>query len=175
MTGALDRFRSSRARAGLTGRWRLFRHDAGRVAGPPPWAYVALFLTSLAIGPWSAAAFGAVAVWLSNGVMAAALLQLHRRPALAVIGVCFVANVVSKVLRGGSAVFLWLNAVLNVGEAMLAAVLARRVCGAALDMRRPGRLARFAHLAVAPAMGLSAVIAIGVMYLLDPVAPAVLL
>jgi signal transduction histidine kinase/ActR/RegA family two-component response regulator len=159
----------------LKGRWRLFRHDAGRVAGPPAWAYVALFLASLAIGHWTTASFGAVAVWVSNGVLAAAFLQLHRREAIAVAVACFAANLLSNVFRGDPSLFVGVNAVLNLGEAMLVAVLARRVCGAALDMRRPGRLLRFAFLAVTPAVGLSAVVAIGLLYVARPVPAPVLL
>lgn len=158
----------------MRGQWRLFRHDAGCAAGPPPWAYVALFVASLALGFWSARMFGAVAVWLSNGVMAAALLQLHRRQAVTVIAICFIANLANNVVRGDPGVFLWLNAVLNLGVAALAAVLARRVCGAALDMRRPARLARFAFLAALPAVSLSAVIAIGLMYVQTPLPPPML-
>ena len=130
-------------------RWRLFRHEAGRVAGPPAWAYVLLFALSQLVGHWSVASFGAVAVWLSNGVMVAALLQLHRRPAVAVITACFIINLLSNMVRGDPGAFLWVNALLNLGEAMLVAVLARRFCGAALDMRRPLRLTRFAVIAAA--------------------------
>jgi signal transduction histidine kinase/CheY-like chemotaxis protein len=127
----------------LRGRWRLFRHEGGRVAGPPPWLYVLLFALSQIIGHWSVDTFGSVAVWLSNGIMVAALLQLHRRPAMTVITACFAINLFSNTFRGDPGIFLWINAVLNLGEAMLAAVIARRFCGAALDMRRPRRLIRF--------------------------------
>lgn len=127
----------------MQGRWRLFRHEAGRVAGPPPWVYVLLFALSQLIGHWSVATYGTVAVWLSNGIMVAALLQLHRRPAMMVITACFAINLFSNTFRGDPGIFLWINAVLNLGEAMLAALIARRYCGAALDMRRPRRLVRF--------------------------------
>ncbi|MFN3931962.1 MAG: ATP-binding protein [Brevundimonas sp.] len=128
----------------MRGRWRLFRHEAGRVAGPPAWAYVLLFALSQLIGHWSVATFSSVVVWLSNGILVAALLQLHRRPALAVIAICLAINLVSNSLRGDPGILLWFNALLNLGLAMLVAVLARRFCGAALDMRRPVRLVRFA-------------------------------
>ena len=131
----------------MKGRWRLFRHDAGRIAGPPAWAYVLLFALSQLIGHWSVATYGAVAIWLSNGVLVAALLQLHRRSAVAVITACFAINILSNSVRGDPGAFLWINALLNLGEAMLVAVLARRFCGAALDMRRPRRLLRFSVLA----------------------------
>jgi two-component system, sensor histidine kinase len=131
----------------LRGSWRLFRHEAGLVAGPPAWVYVLLFALSQLIGHWSVATYGAVTVWLSNGIMAAALLQLHRRPAVAVLTACFTINILSNIVRGDPGMFLWINALMNVAEAALVALLARRFCGAALDMRRPGRLARFAVIA----------------------------
>ncbi len=159
----------------MKGRWRLFRHEAGRKAGPAPWVYVALFVTSLAVGFWSAREFGSVAVWLSNGIMAAALLQLHRREAISVLLACFAANLLNNVFRGDPGIFLWLNAVLNMGVAVITAVLARRFCGAALDMRRPHRLIRFTLLAALPAVVASAAVALGVMHALNPMTPTLLL
>lgn len=128
----------------MQGRWRLFRHEAGRVAGPAPWVYVLLFALSQIVGHWSAASFSAVAVWLSNGIMVAALLQLHRHPAMVVITACFAINLFSNVLRGDPGILLWVNALMNMAVAWLVAIQARRYCGAALDMRRPRRLMRFA-------------------------------
>ncbi len=149
----------------LRGRWRLFRHEAGRVAGPPPWAYVLLFAASQLVGHWSVATYGAVVVWLSNGIMAAALLQLHRRPALLVVAACFAINLFSNVVRGDPGAFVWINPLLNLGEAVYAALLARRYCGAALDMRRPRRLIRFAGCA-ANAVAVTSVVGMGVLWLL---------
>lgn len=145
----------------MKGRWRLFRHEAGRVAGPPPWTYVLLFLLSQLIGHWNVATFGTVAIWLSNGIMAAALLQLHRRPAVAVLTACFTINLFSNLLRGDPGVLMWVNALMNLGEAALAAVLARRFCGAALDMRRPRRLLAFALYAAVPAVAVVAFVGFG--------------
>ncbi|WP_425992023.1 response regulator [Brevundimonas sp. TWP2-3-2] len=136
----------------MQGRWRIFRHETGREAGPPAWAYVALFCASLLIGLWSVQQFGAVVMWLANGILLAAFLQLHRRKAIAVLAVCLAINLVTNVVRGDPMPFLWLNAVLNITEVMIAGVLARRFCGAALDLRRPRRLLRFAVAAVAPAV-----------------------
>jgi signal transduction histidine kinase/AmiR/NasT family two-component response regulator len=136
----------------------LFRHEAGREAGPPAWVYVLLFVASQLIGHWSVATYGAVAVWLSNGVMAAALLQLHRRPAVAVLAACFAINLFSNLIRGDDGAFLWINALMNLGESMLAAILARRFCGAALDMRRPRRMFAFALYAAVPAVALTAAV-----------------
>ena len=72
-TGITDPVRGRRDR--MHGRWRLFRHDAGRVSGPPPWAYVALFAACLLIGLWSAETFDAVVIWPANGE--AARLKVH--------------------------------------------------------------------------------------------------
>lgn len=145
----------------LRGHWRLFRHEAGRIAGPPAWVYVLLFAASQLIGHWSVATFDAVAVWLSNGILAAALLQLHRRPAVAVLTACFTINLFSNVIRGDVGVLLWLNALMNMGEAFLCAFLARRVCGAALDMRRPKRLLTFAGYSAVPAVAVTAAVGFG--------------
>ena len=149
----------------MRGHWRLFRHEAGRVAGPPAWVYVLLFAASQLIGHWSVASFGAVAVWLSNGILAAALLQLHRRPAVAVLIACFAINLGSNAIRGDLGMLLWLNAAMNMGEAMLCAVLARRVCGAALDMRRPKRLLAFAGYSAVPAVAVTGLVGFGLVML----------
>lgn len=144
----------------MAGRWRLFRHDAGREAGPPPAAYVLLFVLCLLLGQWSANTFQAVIVWPANGVMLAALLQLRRRKAIAVLLICAALNLGSNVLRGDSLPFLWSNVVLNFGQVLVAGVLARRIGGAALDMRRPRRLFAFAAFAAAPAVFLTTTIAV---------------
>lgn len=143
----------------MTGRWRLFRHDAGRAAGPPAWVYLALFVGCLGLGFWSVGTFGAVMIWSANGVLLAALLQLHRRQAMTVLIVAFAINLLSNVYRGDPQPFVWMNAVLNMGQVLLGGLLARRVSGAAIDLRRPGRLVRFSLLAVVPAVLLSAIIA----------------
>jgi signal transduction histidine kinase/CheY-like chemotaxis protein len=145
-------------------RWRLFRQDAGRSAGPPPFVYLLLFVLSMAVGQWSIGLYGTVVVWPANGVLLAALLQLHRRDAIRLLAVCFVINLLGNALRGDQPLMLVLNAVLNFGEVLLAGLIARRFCGAALDMRRPARLVRFALLAVAPAVMVSMVIGVGVQH-----------
>jgi signal transduction histidine kinase/CheY-like chemotaxis protein len=140
----------------MHGRWRLFRHDAGQASGPPPWAYVAMFAACLLVGIWSARTFNAVVIWPANGVMLAAALQLHKRQAIRVLAACFVLNIIGAIVRGDPQPMLWLNPVLNLFEACMAALIARRVCGAALDLRRPKRLANFALMAVVPAVLMSA-------------------
>jgi len=141
------------------GRWRLFRHDTGRAAGPPPWAYVLLFVAAQAFGQWSASTLHATVMWPANAILLAAVLQLHRRPALGALIACATINLGSNVMRGDPGVFAVSNVVLNLLQVVVAAVLARRLCGAALDMRRPVRLFRFAVGAVAPAVALSTALA----------------
>ncbi len=152
----------------MKGRWRLFRHDAGRVSGPPALAYVALYAAALVLGYWTMAQFGAATVWLANGVVTAALLQLHRRPAILVLAACVAIDLLASGLRGAPPLYMVGNVVLNIGMAMAAAVLARRVCGAALDLRRPGRLTRFAVLAVVPATVVAALLSMGVIAVIAP-------
>ncbi|MDI1280538.1 response regulator [Brevundimonas sp.] len=152
----------------MHGRWRLFRHEGGLASGPPAWAYVVLFSACLLLGIWSARTFGAVVIWPANGVMLAALLQLHRRKAVSVLAACLTINLLANIVRGDPMPFLWLNAVLNLGQVCLAGLIARRVGGAALDLRQPRRLANFALLAVTPAVLLSALLIVTVAASLRP-------
>ncbi|PZO06742.1 MAG: hypothetical protein DCF28_01230 [Alphaproteobacteria bacterium] len=142
----------------MKGRWRLFRHEAGMEAGPPPVAYVALYCACILIGFWSARTFDAIVIWPTNGVMLAALLQLHRRQAIWTVAVCFAINLASNMWRGDPMPFLIVNPVMNLFQVLLAALLVRRVGGAALDLRRPQRLVAVAVLAILPAVALSALI-----------------
>jgi signal transduction histidine kinase/CheY-like chemotaxis protein len=137
---------------------------------------VLLFALSQLIGHWSVATYGQVAIWLSNGILVAALLQLHRRPAMAVIAACFAINIASNTIRGDPGFLLWLNALMNLGEASLAALLARRFCGAALDMRRPRRLAAFGLFAALPAVLATAAVGYSIVLLVrqTTLSPAVL-
>lgn len=135
--------------------WRMFRHAAGREAGPPAAAYVILFVLCLLIGHWNASTYNAVIIWPANGVLLAAYLLLPRRKAAATLLVCFGLNLVSTALRGDAQPFVWLNPLLNLGQVLIAGVLARRFCGAALDLRRPRRFLCFALGAVAPAVFLT--------------------
>ncbi len=146
----------------MHGKWRLFRQEAGRVSGPPALVYILLFALCIAAGNWSAERYGAVMLWPANGVLVAALLQLHRRQAITVLASCFAINILGNFLRVEPPHLMVTNALLNLGEAMLAAVIARRFCGAALDLRRPVRLVRFVFLAAFPAVALSALIGVTV-------------
>ena len=141
-------------------KWRLFRPGSGHASGPRPALYVLLYLLCLAMSEWNAVRYGTIVVWPANGVALAALLQLHRREALRVLAACFLLNLGANILRGDVPYMVALFAGLNYGEILLAALLARRFCGAALDLRRPVRLARFVFLAAAPVAFAAAAIGI---------------
>ncbi|WP_333610443.1 MASE1 domain-containing protein [Brevundimonas bullata] len=144
----------------MSGRWRAFRHEAGQEAGPRSAVYVLLFMLCLLLGHWSTTTFQAVIVWPANGVMLAAFLQLPRRRAAVVLVICFGLNLLSAIVRGDAPPFVWLNPMLNLLQVLAAGLLARRLCGAALDMRRPRRMVLFAVGAAAPAVALTATISI---------------
>ena len=134
--------------------WRLFRHEAGRVAGPPAWAYLALFAVCQLAGFWMAQTFSVTILWPANAVLVAALLQLPRKQAVQVMGAAVALNLLGNLVRGDAGAALWGNALFNLIQVLVTTVLARRFGGAALDMRRPRRLLRFA-LALIPAVALS--------------------
>lgn len=134
----------------MGGKWRLFRQDAGRASGPPAWVYVLAFGLCVAAGNWGGSRYVSAIIWPANGVLLTAVLQLHRRGAIAVLAAGFAINLVGNLLRGAAPHMVVIFALFNVAEAFVAGMIARRYCGAALDLRRPVRLARFAALAVAP-------------------------
>lgn len=123
-------------------------------------AYVALYCACILIGFWSARTFDAIVIWPTNGVMLAALLQLHRRQALATVAVCFAINLASNVWRGDPMPFLIVNPVMNLFQVVFAALLVRRVGGAALDLRRPGRLLAFGIMGILPVVAASSLIVV---------------
>jgi EAL domain-containing protein (putative c-di-GMP-specific phosphodiesterase class I)/GGDEF domain-containing protein/integral membrane sensor domain MASE1 len=147
----------------VRGRWRLFRAGKGRAEGPPPSAYVALYLFCLALSHWNAVRYGTIVIWPANGVALAALLQLHRRAAIAVLTVCFALNLAGNMLRGDVALMVAVNAALNFGEVLVAGLVARRFCGAALDLRRPVRLFRFVFYAATPTALLAALVGLSLL------------
>lgn len=144
----------------MRGRWRLFRHEAARTSGWGPAAFIALYVAALILGTLSALAFGAVVFWPANAVMVAALLVLPRRQAIGVLCAGIALNLLNNVVRGDEMPFFILNVALNAIQVLVMAVVARRVGGAALDLRRPGRLLRFGLLAVAPAVLVSGGLAV---------------
>ena len=118
-----------------------------------------MFQISLVLAHLCQSTFGAVAIWPANGVLVAGLLLLDRRRAIAVLGTCFVLNLAWVVFaRGGDLQSSLIFSGLNAAESFAIAVAARRFCGAALHLKRPIRLARFALLAATPSVTLAAII-----------------
>lgn len=139
-------------------KWRVFREGDQPGAGLPAFAYVLLFVLCMALGFWSVARYQTVVLWPANGVLLAGALLLRRREAIRMLAVCFVLNLIGNVVRHDAWHMVVINALLNFGEVLACAMLARRFCGATLDLRRPVRLARFAFLAVLPAVAVCGVI-----------------
>lgn len=137
--------------------WRMFRHEGAARTRLPAWSFVALFLASLILTHLCRQWFGAIAVWPANGVIVAALLLLDRRKAATVFAVSILINLVFDYgVRGREIDRALMFTLLNAAESFAIAVVARRFCGAALEMRRPVRMVRFVLLAAAPAVILAA-------------------
>ncbi|MBU4238280.1 MAG: MASE1 domain-containing protein, partial [Alphaproteobacteria bacterium] len=118
-----------------------------------------LFIASQLLGQWSIAALHATVMWPANAVLLAAVLQLRRDKAMGVMVGCVLINLASNIIRGDILLFAVTNVALNLLQVGIAALLARRLCGAALDMRRPLRLFRFAVGAAVPAVAVTTLLA----------------
>jgi signal transduction histidine kinase/ActR/RegA family two-component response regulator len=130
---------------------RLFRAaQPPRSPWLPAWLIVSyVFATSLAT-VWSIGSGGLALFWLGNGIMAATLLLLPPRRAIPLV-LAFVAfDMMSSSGSGAPPHRVALMATCDLVESILAALLIRRFCGAALDMTRPRRLWSLILLAALP-------------------------
>lgn len=130
---------------------RLFREAQQRRS---PWlapslvlAYV--FATSLAT-IWSIGSGGLALFWLGNGIMAATLLLLPPRRAIPLVVAFAAFDMMSSAGSGAPPHRVALMAACDLTESVVAALLIRRFCGAALDMTRPRRLWSLVLLAALP-------------------------
>ncbi len=89
-------------------------------------------------------------LWLANGVVVAALVLLRRRAALCVLAASFLISLGFNFVLGLSLEAGVGFSAIDVGEVLAVAVLARRLCGARVDLVSPRRLAGFALSAAAP-------------------------
>ena len=87
---------------------------------------------------------GSAAFYLANGAIVAGLLVLPRRMAIAFCLGCFGLNLIQNAATGLVLRDNLLFSTLNQGFSLSIAVLARRFCGAAIDLSRFRRLAVFA-------------------------------
>ena len=119
-------------------------------------AYVASVLFSLSL---TREGEGIATVWLAGGILAAAFLLLPRRWSAPMAGACFLFNLGVNLAIGNAPAAALTFPVLTFGEAIAAAWLARRVCGATLRLTSLARVARLILLAVAPATAVTAILA----------------
>jgi signal transduction histidine kinase/ActR/RegA family two-component response regulator len=122
-------------------RWRFHRS-----AEPPRgWkqAFVLMAVYALAVIAsvmWGRSVENSTAFWAANGVLAAGLLLLRPRVAIAFAAVCIAFNAAANVVGGLPFVLNVAFTSLNLVFSLVVTLLARTFCGAALDL---GRLRRF--------------------------------
>jgi signal transduction histidine kinase/ActR/RegA family two-component response regulator len=110
-------------------------------------AYMVLAFMAYA---WTTSTAGLAVLWICTGVMTAGLLLLPARSAVAVAGVCMATDFVAAIYSGA----IWPRALLisacDMSEAVVAAILIRRYCGAGLDMNKLTRFRNFVLMAALP-------------------------
>ena len=119
-------------------------------------AYVASMAFSLSLTREGA---GVATIWLAGGILAAGFLLLPRRWGLAAAAVCLVMQFAYNLVIGNPPIAAATFPALTVGEAAATAWLARKVCGETMRLTSMTRVARLLLLAVAPAAGLTAILA----------------
>lgn len=129
--------------------WRIFAPDHQRGTGVHWLIFFSLFVASLSL--ISLNHYGELLARPILGVMLAALLLLRKNDAIKFLIASNIAIVVTVWFSGQPTPRLLISPLLNTTEAMLAAMLVRRFCGAQLDIARPIRLAQFFSYAVFPA------------------------
>ncbi len=130
---------------------RLFRPAQTPRSDVLPVAFLAAYAAAAILAySWTTSTGGLAVLWPCNGILAAALLLLSPRPAVIVAGMCGVLDLLCAYLSGSPFSRAALIAGCDVAEAVLAAVLVRRFCGAALDMTSVVRVRNFVLLAALP-------------------------
>ena len=102
---------------------------------------------------------GIATIWFAGGILAAGLLLLPRRWGLAAAAACFALQFAYNLMVGNPPLAAATFPTLTIGEAAATAWLARKVCGETMRLTSMARVARLLLLAVAPATGLTAVLA----------------
>jgi signal transduction histidine kinase/CheY-like chemotaxis protein len=116
----------------------------------PAFAGAYILLAVLAAG-WTTSSSGLAVLWICTGVMTAGLLLLPARAALAVAAVCMATDFAAALYSGAIWPRAMLIAVCDMSEAVVAAILIRRYCGAGLDMNKLTRFRNFVLMAALPA------------------------
>ncbi|WP_374571620.1 ATP-binding protein [Phenylobacterium sp.] len=99
---------------------------------------------------------GASPIWAANAFMVAAMLLLPRAWALATVVACVAGQIGLDVVDHGNPVLSVALALVNLGEALVTAVLARKVCGQTVRLTNFARVARLLAFAILPASIVSA-------------------
>ncbi len=133
------------------GRWALFAPDNKRVEGPQWLVLFAIFVLAVLISVASAHFYNDLLFRPVLGVTVAGLLLLDRRNAIRFLFTTTVVALVSYPFVGAPQPKATIFPLLSVAEACVAVILARRFCGAQLDLTRPRRLAAYFICAVIPA------------------------
>lgn len=117
-----------------------------------PFALLAAYVASAALAYTLTTGAGGLAVmWINNGLLAGALLLLPRVPAIQIAILCTITDFLGAAISGTPPAQALLIAGCDLLEAVAAAMLVRRVGGAALDVTILHRFRRITLLAVLPA------------------------
>jgi signal transduction histidine kinase/ActR/RegA family two-component response regulator len=110
-------------------------------------AYIGLAVMAVT---WTTSAAGLAVLWICTGVMTAGLLLLPARSAVAVAAICLATDFVAARYTGATWSRALLVATCDMSEAVVAAILIRRYCGAGLDMNKLTRFRNFVLMAAVP-------------------------
>ena len=145
------------------GRWWKLCRAAEPDHGPRTAVLLVLMFATMVLITrlFCADADGYSSFWPADSAMVGALLTLRARRAIPVLIVCFCLNLILNGLSFLSPQESVLASVLNVAQAVLVAVLARRFCGALTDLTRFRRFAMFALIACT-ATAIEAAIGVGI-------------
>jgi signal transduction histidine kinase/ActR/RegA family two-component response regulator len=117
-----------------------------------PFALLAAYVASATLAYTLTTGAGGLAVmWINNGLLAGALLLLPRIPAIQIAVLCTITDFLGAAISGTPPAQAMLIAGCDLLESVAAAILVRRVGGAALDITILYRFRRITLLAVLPA------------------------
>lgn len=131
---------------------RLFRPAQAPRAHGLDLAFLAAYaICALLAYTWTTSVDGLAVLWICNGLLAAGLLLLPRQQALVLALLCATIDLLAALNSGSTLGRGLLIAGCDLTEAVLAAILIRRACGAGLDMNVLPRFRNFVLLAALPA------------------------
>lgn len=130
----------------------LFRPaQAPRSAYAAPGFFLAYVITAGLAFAMTVGQGGLATLWINNGLLAAALLLLPRSDAVPLAIACAIIDFLCALLTGSAPSQALLISIADISESILAALLIRRFCGAALDVTILSRLRNLVLFAVLPA------------------------